>query len=187
MNTCTPQRSPSMSRRTHAREILLPLACIAVLLACTTACSGSSGSEVVEPLSDAPAPNGLGSYFLPMPHQGGNSNDLAITGLQWGRLVDVFETTGDPQSPIGLVFEDLLIDHSITDSTLQYDFSANPVSGKEFVVIGFPRESGEFISVLNALLDTQPVPAKGLGPNVLPPFTAVSRNAAVAINFNDLI
>ena len=187
MNTRIRRSLPSMSRCTFARERARPIACCALLLAGATACSGSSGSEVSEPSSNAPAPNGLGSYYLPAPHQGGNADDLRITGLQWGRLVDVFETTGDAHGPLGLVFEDLLIDHAITESTLEYEFSANPVSGKEFVVIGFPRESGEFASVLEELLDTQPVPPKGLGPNVLPPFTAVSRNAAVAIHFNDLI
>jgi hypothetical protein len=187
MITRIPVRCASNSRRMQARGGLLRFASAAVLLACAAACSGSSGSEVVEPPSNSPTANGLGSYFLPTSHQGGSSNDLSITGLQWGRLVDVFESTGDPQNPIALVFEDLLIDHSITESTLEYDFLANPVSGKEFVVVGYPRDSGEFLGVVTELGDTQPVPPKGVGPNVLPPFTAVSRNAAIAIHFNDLI
>lgn len=150
-------------------------------------CGGSAGSLAVPPPSNAPTANGLGSYFLSTPHHGGATDDLRITGLQWGRLVDVFETTGDAQQPVRLVFHDLLIDPSITQSTLDFEFSANPVSGKEFVVVRYASTSLEFLGVLSELTDTQPVPPKGLGGNVLPPFTAISRNAALAIDFNDLI
>lgn len=187
MNSSNQRRPSSNPSRSQARNGLLRSAGSAFLVAGTLACSGSSGSAVVQPPSNTPTSNGLGSYYLPTAHQGGNANDLGITGLEWGRLIDVFDTTGDPQNPISLVFQDLLVDHLITESTLEFEFTANPVSGKEFVIVGHPRESGEFLSVLNELLDNQPVPAKGLGPNVLPPFTAVSRNAAVVINFNDLI
>lgn len=187
MNASQPRRLTTIRRTAQARDGLAQLSGALALLALSAACGSSSDSTVVTPDSSAPTSNGLGSYFLPKPHQNGQALDVAISGLEWGRLVDVFDTTGDPQNPISLVFEDLLIDHSITDSTLDFTFKANPVTSKEFVVIAYPRESAEFTSTLSELLDTQPVPPKGLGPNVLPPFTAVSRNAAVAINFNDLI
>lgn len=187
MNSIQPRRPSTLRRTAPARAVLVrPLGALA-LLAVGAACSGSSGGEVVTPPSLAPTDNGLGSYFLPKPHFGGETVDFSITGLEWGRLVDVYETTGDAQTPIRLVFEDLLIDHSITDSTLDFEFKANPVTGKEFIVVAYARETVEFQDVLSDLLDTQPVPPKGLGANVLPPFTAVSRNAALAINFNDLV
>jgi hypothetical protein len=180
MHATLPRRGPSFPFHDCARR-----ATSVLLLLGSSACGGSSGALV--PSNGGLLDNGLGSFFIATAHQNGSSNDLRITGLEWGRLVDVFETTGDPLEPIGLVFRDLLIDHSITASTLDFEFSANPVSGKEFVIVSYPRTSVEFQGVLDELTDTQPVPPKGVGVDVLPPFTAVARNSALVINFNDLI
>ncbi|HVS18325.1 MAG TPA: Ig-like domain-containing protein, partial [Planctomycetota bacterium] len=182
MHATLPRRGPSFPFHVRARRATFVL----LLFGCA-ACGGASGVGALVPSNGGLFDNGLGSFFIATAHQNGGSNDLRITGLEWGRLVDVFETTGDPEAPIGLVFRDLLIDHSITASTLDFEFSANPVSGKEFVVVSYPRDSVEFQGVLAELTDTQPVPPKGLGVNVLPPFTAVARNSALVINFNDLI
>ena len=92
--------------------------------------------------------------------------------LGLGLYGGVFDTTGNPKNPSTLVFRDLLIDHSITDSNLNFTFTANPVSGKEFVVVKFHRNSIEFANVIQELTDTQPVQAKGLLATELPPFTA---------------
>jgi hypothetical protein len=161
----------------------------AAVLSLLAACSGGgdSGGGGGNTGGGGPTDNGSGSFFLPQGNSGGNSNNLRIVGMEWGRLIDVFDLTGDPQNPTTLVFKDLLIDHSLLDSTLDYTFTANPVTGKDIVTVNYPRDSPQFLSTVQELIDAQPVQAKGLSPSELPPFTAVSRNSALVLNFNDLI
>jgi hypothetical protein len=158
---------------------------LAVVLAVAACGGGSSGGGSTGGSGVGDDPDGLS--FLYEANSGGGASSLKIEAVRWGRLVDVLDDTGDPGQPNTLVFRDFLIDHEVTGGTLEYELGANPVTGKETLTVRYPKDSPGFLQVISALQDAQPMLEKGISASELPPFTAVARNSAVSIQFNDLV
>lgn len=171
------------ARRAAGSWIAVSLAALAVAACDGGSSSGGGGGGGGGTL----AAHADGTFYLVESNAGGTASDLEIVDMRWGRLVDVLDETGTSQQPNTLVLRDFLIDHEVTGSTLDYSLVSNPVTGKETLIIHYPKESAEFLSLIHTLEDAQPVLAKGLEPSELPPFTAVARNSALVFCFNDLV
>ena len=130
-------------------------------------------------------------YFLQTPHEDGDADALFVSGVHWGRLVQVMDGEGDPQ------MRDFLIAHSIRDGdafspsiggVMHYGLKRNPVTGDFAVTI--PAKGGT-VRFLEALLNLEAgldeVVDRGIGANELGPFTMVPRNATIAFDFQDLL
>ena len=124
----------------------------------------------------------------------GNGVSFRVTAVNWGRLVDVYAPLLAGGTPVR-IFKDYLIAADIgTDS--EYTLSRELSTGIERLTLSEPyaadpstgQPSPAFRALLAPLQGTlQILIDKSVDPSELPPFTAVPRNGAVAITFNDLV
>jgi hypothetical protein len=164
------------------------LLCALTLSAGLAGCGGSSGGGgsgsgsspgqfLKNPATD--------TYFVTEDNQGGSATSIKITSVEWGRLVDIYDFDPLTQASV-LVFKDTLIRDSIQNNN-EFTLDRNPITGQETLTILHPFGSGPFKVAFNTATHLQPVLTKGLDPGELPPFTALPRNGALVIVFNDLI
>ncbi|MBL8804269.1 MAG: Ig-like domain-containing protein [Planctomycetes bacterium] len=137
-------------------------------------------------------PGAAGRKFIVDPSSNGQATTLRLLRTEWGRLVDVYVFEGDPAiTPRTLWFSDFLIDPNI-QSDSDYLLERLPASGRETLTIRHGRTTGAELANFQRSLDAlddglQFFVVKSLNPNELPPFTAVARNAAVRLVFDDLL
>lgn len=125
--------------------------------------------------------------FVVDPNSTGQAPGLRLLRTEWGRLVDVYDFNPQSQQRTRL-FSDFLIGPDIATDGLHYVLERLPGTGRELLVIQYPFGTVAFDSAFQALDDgLQSFLIKSLAPNELPPFTAVPRNAAVRLVFDDLL
>lgn len=119
-------------------------------------------------------------------HHQGRAAQLSLVAVRAGRLVDLAarDSSGEPE----LVAREFLAPSELELSgdgwTLEYD----DVLARDVLVVEHPRTSPLFLDVV-ARLDARVarVLDHGLAPSELPPYTSVPRNAALALEFDDLV
>ncbi len=142
-------------------------------------CGGSGGSGS----SSHPAGTILGfngTHVIVDENQGGTASTLHIRSVEWGRLVDIKDLSGDT------IFHGIVIRDDITtqgDFTLDFD----PATNTESLTIKKNFADPSFKDRLEQALHLQQVLSKSLDPGELPPFTALPRNCAALITFDDLL
>lgn len=143
--------------------------------------TGSSAGEPGE-LVPHPAGSGMRSLnFIVDENKRGTASEMKIVGILWGRLVDVYDSSGALQQ------QDLVIGEDIRTNQF-YQLSTNPVTEKTQVVINAEAGTATFVSALLALdANLTPVQEKSLDPGELPPFSMMPRNAALVVRFDDLL
>jgi len=159
-----------------------------------SACNDTSlvqGSQLpVNSVQDLPG--GSGRKFIVDSSSNGQATTLRLLRTEWGRLVDLYVFEGDPATtPRTLWFRDFLIDPNIQSDT-DYLVERLPASGRETLTIRHGRTTGAELANFQRSFDAlddglQFFVVKSLNPNELPPFTAVARNAAVRLVFDDLL
>lgn len=169
-----------MKRSLVASSLALALA------ACSPAGDSGPPEEAIDPSGvGGMPPSALRSAFPQLlidPNQGGTANAVLVTGISWGRLVDVYDR--DPDTGVRqLAYADFVIGESIASDGVDYELASVHGSQEMQLTILHPRASDAFDLALAQLQD-------GLVPiqdNSLPPFTAVPRNAAIELRFDDLL
>ncbi len=138
--------------------------------------AGQVGALVAQPTM------GLGSRsFFVDSNRGGFGQNLNIQGVFWGRLVNVTDSTDALQHVDYVVSEGLI-------SNVNYEVTANPVTEVTTLKIKHPAGSAAYIAALDAADNNLiPIQRKSLSPNELPPFSLAPRNAAIVIQFDDLL
>ncbi|MCC7011748.1 MAG: hypothetical protein IT454_04220 [Planctomycetes bacterium] len=155
------------------------------------ACSGGNGGGSTD--ADAVAPGTLltnpdtGLRFVAEANERGQAPSLRLLGVSWGRLVDVYDfDAGSGESH--LVMRDAVVDPLLEFATQDHRLDTDGFDGASELHILYPASSASFHQALSAALDgLQPIDDKGLDPTELPPWTAVPRNAALVLRFNDLL
>ncbi|HED66973.1 MAG TPA: hypothetical protein ENJ09_15635 [Planctomycetes bacterium] len=148
--------------------------------------SGAVGSLVARP-------EGNGRLFFIDDHRGGGRSALGLSGVTWGRLVDVFDVdpSGKP-SPAPLL-QDLVVDPDLISDGVRYRLEVNPGTGGERLIVlrthGAPPVGGvtfeQLVRDAQALLaPVLPRAAGGITPG---PFSLVPRNATLVLQFDDLL
>lgn len=174
-----------------SRFAALALASLALVPFLVAGCGGRGGSSSSDgatsggapgTLVDHPDPDLYGSRTLVVdPNQGGTAGSMLITRIAWGRLVDVRDVNGVLQNVDYVIGEDI-----ITNGTYRLD--TNAITSETTVTIlhaaGTPAYETAFRALDAQLTTIQP---KSLSPNETPPFSVVPRNAALVIQFNDLL
>ena len=196
--TCS--HEPSVMNRSHPRPfsaMTLVAASIGLLVvagtsACTQGSAPSTNSSGDGKIIQLPPGSTFGDgfdYFIGDSHKSGDASTLKIGAVVWGRLVDVFDqdpATGARQK----LFRDLLVDPLLESDPQDYLLEINPVTLREELTIRHAFGSTAFDKAFDPLrqdVGLQPFLPKGISPGEFPPFTAVPRNAAIAILFDDLL
>ena len=166
-------------------------ACAVALAVAGCSQGGTSPQTVVgEGLGTNPA---TGDAFVFESHQGGAASSLRIQNVFWGRLVEIYDCVdcqdADPSNDVRtLRFSDFVIGQDIATDLVDFVLDRNPITGQEQLTVRWPIESPEWSAAFARLeANLQPLLVKGLGIDVAPPFSAVPRNAAIVVRFDDLI
>jgi len=145
---------------------------------------GSSSGNTVGVVLDHDDPS-LGSlHFVVDGNSGGSASHPRVIGLSWGRLANIYDSTGTRQHV------DMVIGRDIpqVDPT-NFEFEVNAVTGENSVTIkNYAYGTPEYMNLFR-LLDANltPIQDKSLEPNELPPYSLAPRNSAIVVRFDDLI
>jgi hypothetical protein len=159
--------------------------------ACAQGSSPNTDSSKSGTLQELPqtAQHGDGfDFYVADTNQGGGGSSLKIQSVVWGRLVDVYALQSG--SARKKVLRDLLVDPDLKTDVQDYTLELNAVTLREELTIRHPFGSPAFEKALEPLLEddgVRPLQPKGVGPNELPPFTAVARNSAMLVVLSDLL
>ncbi len=120
--------------------------------------------------------------FVVDPNGGGQLDGLQITQLAWGRLANVRDLHGDLQNT------DMVIGEDIRSDGIDFDLIVNPITEETTVKILHIADTPAYVQAFERLeLGLTSAIDKSLDPSELPPFTLVPRNAALLVQFNDLL
>ncbi len=109
---------------------------------------------------------------------GAGGSSLVLLDMQWGRLVDIFDSEG------ALIENDALIRENVQTDGITYDLSSNPITQRETLIILMPRTAAGFQAALDATqTGLSSLQAKNFSDPA--PFTKVSRNGAVRLVFSE--
>lgn len=124
-----------------------------------------------------------GTYFIVDPNNSGESTTMSLTSVTYGRLIDeVYDITG-----AAVLHRNLVIDMDIVSNT-DYLIETNPVSQFTTLTILHTQGTAAYESAFDQLFTgMEPILEKGLETTVLPPFTMIPRNAAMVVQFSDLL
>ena len=128
--------------------------------------------------------SGASLAFMVTGNDGGRATSLHVTGIRWGKLADIRDSSGV------LRHEDFVVDENVQTGN-DYLVENNPVSEKTTITIQSPF-SGEvgspYLTKLAALeASLTLLDDKSLDPTELPPYPLVPRNAALVVEFDDLL
>ena len=126
----------------------------------------------------------LGSlHFVVDASDGGFSTSPRVKGVKWGRLANIYDSTGTLQQ------KDMVIGEDIPNADpANFQLDINPVTDETAVTIGHAYGSLAY-SLAFKKLDQNLIPIldKSLDPNELPPFSLAPRNSAIVVLFDDLL
>jgi hypothetical protein len=166
--------------------ITLALVAAGVLGGCHKGSTGGSASNLPQgSLAMVPGqpPNG-GLVFFVEPNKGGSATNLLLLNVRWGRLADIRDSNGI------LRLRDFVINENTVTGN-DYLVEDNPVSEKTTVTIQAPFSTdagSEFVAKVRALEnDLTTLADFSLSPSELPPYPLVPRNAAIVLQFNDIV
>jgi hypothetical protein len=185
--TTFPMTARSTLHRTDFRGTLLvaSLATTAALLAGCGDNKTSQGSDL--PVGSIQTHPQGGLSFVVEQNAGGDASNLHLLSAEWGRLVDVYALDGLSGLPVQ-VFDDMVISPALAGDGIDLTIERLPGSGTEVVTILHVLGTPEFAQVFATLDDElQNFIDKSLHPSELPPFTAVARNGAIVLKFDDVI
>jgi hypothetical protein len=159
---------------------------LGLLGACNTGSSGGDSSEQSGlPGDEIGKPDGTFAYIDP--NFSGKGSSPTLVRMVWGRLVDVYDQhpiTGARQ----LIHDDLVIGEDVTTDGVDFEVETNVVTDAVTVTIlhqhGTPGWVAAFARLDDALTD---IDFKSDFPSELPPFSMVPRNAAISLQFSDLL
>lgn len=159
--------------------------------ASTSQASNTVGSLIDHPDFDPLHPERGSRRLIVEENQGGQSSQLKIVSAFWGRLVKVRDQLGVLQQSNMVVGEDIVSDG------IDYLVESNSITLETTVTILHPYTPSSVINGVETSpyqrafdrLDRNlaPINDKSLEPTELPPFSLVPRNAAMVLQFNDLL
>lgn len=176
-----------IARRSSLRGVFATstsFAALACSLVSVAGCGGSSGggSQTHKPnsLIEADSDPNTDLKIYVDEHEGGSATALKIVSVEWGRLVDIKDATG------ATIFSDIVVRDSILSQGV-FSLDVDPISARQTMTIAEVYGTAAFKTALDQALHLQSVLSKSLNISELPPFTALPRNAAMLITFNDLL
>ena len=175
---------------------------LAIVVLAASACTGGGssggggGSSTPEHSNGSIVLNAVtGHKFVAEVDTNATTQGLVLAETYWGRIVDVYQETAPGVVTATPVIVDFVIGDDILGETDQYELRRDPLTERERLTIKFPAGvptqqeiDDHFQSVLaSSEANLQVVLQKSLDPSELPPFTAIPRNAAMVLRFNELL
>jgi hypothetical protein len=145
---------------------------------------GSTSGNTEGSIIDHTDPDFGSLHFVVDHNNGGSGSHPRILDFGWGRLANVYDSTGTLQQV------DMVVGRDIPQvDPANFGFEVNAVTGENVVTIknfayGDPQYQALF-EMLDANLT--PIQDKSLEPNELPPYSLAPRNSALVIRFDDLL
>ncbi|TAH34982.1 MAG: hypothetical protein EYC70_14420 [Planctomycetota bacterium] len=107
-------------------------------------------------------------------------DDVLLELVEWGRLVDVADSSGV------VVMDDVLIREDVQPDQVNYEIFVNPVTEEETLTVLEPAGTPAFTALLDAArASLSRVQTKG--PADPPPYSLIPRNAAIRLTFSELV
>lgn len=182
------------STRGHLRASLLlgSLLASGVIGACGGGSPAPLDTENAGAVVSHPDPAIGSSLFVGEESYAGLASDVKLKAVYWGRMVNVADSSGDIQ------LKDFVISSLIRDQTvflpsigdpITYSLKRNAVTDAWTLTIPGAVAGGQRFSeaLLNLEQNLTPVFDKGLEPGTQGPFSMVPRNAAMVLQFDDLL
>ena len=153
-----------------------------IALGLLAACGGGSSAGTTPPGQiGAASTNPDGTVWFTDENAGGNATGIFIEEVYWGRLVDIYDSTGS------LIHRDFVAGEDIQTDGVNYQVDVNPVTEETSLTILHPYGSTNYeLAFAGVTANLGPILPKGVV-NALPPFSFVPRNAAIGVRFSDLI
>ena len=171
---------------------------LALVLASTlAACGGETSLETSHESSTSSALQaggptfavnpGTGGLYVAEANSGGIAPSLKVLQVLYGRLADVYDL--DQATGVRtLRFRELLIGANIASNGIDFTLEEKPLTQRTELTVLHAFGTPEFANAFAALeAGLQPFLIKSFDPGELPPFTAMPRNAALAIRCDDLL
>ncbi len=141
---------------------------------------GSSAGPVGS-YQDPGGENTPGAFVVDSNYRG-NTTSLKIVRMSWGRLVDILDNEGVTRH------EDYVVNEGIQTDYVDYEVKTNPITDKTTVKILHTFGSVSYVNAIENIDDSLgPIFDKSLDVDELPPFPIMPRNAALSVQFNDLL
>jgi hypothetical protein len=111
----------------------------------------------------------------------------------WGRLVDIHDIDAEGEVNVAPLFPDFVINENIQSDGVNFELSTNPITQKTRLVIlrtkgGVNGGNGTFATLLQqAMANLPPINPKHDDGSDPGPFSFVTRNSAMVIQFDDLL
>ncbi|MFN0008560.1 MAG: Ig-like domain-containing protein [Planctomycetota bacterium] len=179
--------SAALGELTLPRFVLASLLVLVALPGCNSGANpetGSSSGNPVGSLLDHTDPD-LGSLrFVVDRNSGGAAGHPRVIGISWGRLANIYDSTGTRQQV------DMVIGRDIPQvDPANFEFEVNAVTGENSVTIkNFAYGTPEYANLFRMLdANLTPIQDKSLEPNELPPYSLAPRNSAIVVRFDDLL
>jgi hypothetical protein len=183
-------RTPQLHlERPHSLRVSALAATALLATFSASSCSGGGGAPAPDAValgSIAQHPDSIPqtpTYFVAEDPTPGAASSLQVLESYWGRLVEVYDVDG--ATP---VFTNFVVDDQIVGDGVNYALERDPLTGIERLRILHAQDSTAFYdAVLGLEANLQVLLKKSVAPAELPPFSAVARNGALVLKFNDLL
>lgn len=179
--------SPGSRRFTPARLALASVLVLGALAGCNAGATDIGGSTSGNPegaVIDHTDPD-FGSLHFVVDHNGGGSaSHPRVIGLAWGRLANIYDSTGTRQQV------DMVIGRDIPQiDPANFGFEVNAVTGENAVTIkNYAYGDPQYLALFQMLdANLTPIQDKSLEANELPPYSLAPRNSALVVRFDDLL
>jgi hypothetical protein len=149
------------------------------------ACGGSSGGIVLDDTIGTLEQRPDGRLFFVDENQRGAGGGFRLADAYWARLVDIHDVDGSGARSAQPLMRRAPVRPDVVSDGADYRFEADAL-GRETLVILHTFGTPAFEAALTAVVQELPrLSIKHAGS--APPFTAVARNAAIVLRFDDLL
>ncbi len=186
--------------RSFASLALASILCLAAFSCYDGGGSGSGGAAAAPANLNHPtarvvhvATNGIGQdpatglHFFVDANRSGQASEINLLGAFWGRLVDIYDFN-PATSETTRQFKDCVIGENIDSDIIDYRLDRNSITDAETLTILHPAGSAAYLAAFQRIeLQVQSVNPNGVNPPATANLSAIPRNAALVLKFDDLL
>jgi hypothetical protein len=145
-----------------------------------------SGNPVGSLMDHPAAESGGSQRFIVEANSGGAGSELRVTGLWWGRLVDVYDR--DAQGRQRLQHKDMVIGDDVRSNVYDYLLAVHAITNVQTLVILHEQGAGDGLyEAAFSRLEKNLIPIHDVALDGEAVFQMVPRNAVIVLRCDDLL